>query len=181
VQASNLAHAFQLQFCWTLRSHRGCHEEPFSLFWYNGGLHEVISRKIEHFQLEVFFNAIQLPYLPIYDCTALVELGQFFSFLIYTKTGGLLGRGISPSHGRYLHKEQHKHRINARRHPCIEWDSNPVSQCLKQANTVHAADRAATVIGSQLPYYPQNIADTALQTNQSPSLDNYWLPCEWIY
>jgi hypothetical protein len=36
---------------------------------------------------------------------------------------GLLGRGISPSQGRYLHTEQHKRRINAHRHPCLEWDS----------------------------------------------------------
>jgi hypothetical protein len=46
----------------------------------------------------------------------------FFSFLIYTHSVGFLGRGISPSQGRYLHTEQHKHRINAHRHPCLEWD-----------------------------------------------------------
>jgi hypothetical protein len=40
----------------------------------------------------------------------------------------LLGRGISPSQGRYLHTEQHRHRENAYRHPCLEWDSNPRSQ-----------------------------------------------------
>jgi hypothetical protein len=38
----------------------------------------------------------------------------FFSFVIFfTQTVGLLGRVISPSQGRYLHTEQHKHRINA--------------------------------------------------------------------
>jgi hypothetical protein len=52
----------------------------------------------------------------------------FFQFLkIYTV--GLLGRGISPSQGHYLHTEQHKHRINAHRHPCLGWNSNPRSQC----------------------------------------------------
>jgi hypothetical protein len=35
-----------------------------------------------------------------------------FRNLFYT-TVGLLGRVISPSQGRYLHKRQHKHRINA--------------------------------------------------------------------
>jgi hypothetical protein len=30
----------------------------------------------------------------------------------YTQWIGLLGRGISPSQGLYLHTEQHKHRIN---------------------------------------------------------------------
>jgi hypothetical protein len=36
-----------------------------------------------------------------------------FSFVIFfTQSVGLLGRGISPPQGRYLHTEQHKHRIN---------------------------------------------------------------------
>jgi hypothetical protein len=61
--------------------------------------------------------------------TALVDLGRFFSFSIYTQSVGLLGRGISPSQGRYLCTEQHTHRINAHRQPCLEWDSKPRSQC----------------------------------------------------
>jgi hypothetical protein len=36
---------------------------------------------------------------------------------------GFLGRGISPSQGRYLTQTQNKHR-----HPCLECDSNPQSQ-----------------------------------------------------
>jgi hypothetical protein len=40
-------------------------------------------------------------------------LGRFFSFLILYTVGWLLGRGISLPQGRYLHTEQHKHRINA--------------------------------------------------------------------
>jgi hypothetical protein len=47
-----------------------------------------------------------------------------FSFLIYTQSVGLPGRGISPSQGRYLHTEQHQYRINAQTsHPCLGWDS----------------------------------------------------------
>jgi hypothetical protein len=42
----------------------------------------------------------------------------------FTQTVGLLGRVISPSQSRYLHTEQHKHRLNAHKHPCLEWDSN---------------------------------------------------------
>jgi hypothetical protein len=38
----------------------------------------------------------------------------------YTQSVGLLGRGISQSQGMYLHTEQHKRRINAHRHPCLE-------------------------------------------------------------
>jgi hypothetical protein len=52
-----------------------------------------------------------------------------FSFLILRQSVGLLGREISPTQGRYLHTGQHKHRINADRHPCLQWDSNPQSQC----------------------------------------------------
>jgi hypothetical protein len=59
----------------------------------------------------------------------------------FSQTVGLLGRVISPSQGRYLHTKQHKHRINAHRHSCLEWDSNQL------AKTVHALDSAATVIG----------------------------------
>jgi hypothetical protein len=37
-----------------------------------------------------------------------LDLGRFVSVLIYTQSVGLVGRGISPSQGRYLHAEQHK-------------------------------------------------------------------------
>jgi hypothetical protein len=45
----------------------------------------------------------------IYGSTALVDVGHFFSFLIYTQSVGHLEREISQSQGRYLHTEQ-KHR-----------------------------------------------------------------------
>jgi hypothetical protein len=55
--------------------------------------------------------------------------GVFFSFVIFfTQTVELLGRVISPSQGRCLHAEQHKHNKRTRRHPCLEWDSNPRHQ-----------------------------------------------------
>jgi hypothetical protein len=44
-------------------------------------------------------------YLSIYGSTALVDFCRFFSFLIYTQSAGLPGRGVSPSRGRYLHTE----------------------------------------------------------------------------
>jgi hypothetical protein len=60
----------------------------------------------------------------------LLGLVRFFSFLIFfTQSIRLLGRGMSPSQGRYLHTGQHKHRINAHRHPSLKWDWNPRSQC----------------------------------------------------
>jgi hypothetical protein len=50
-------------------------------------------------------------YLSIYGCTALcLTLAAFSVYSSFTQSVGLLGREISPSEGRYLHIEQHKHR-----------------------------------------------------------------------
>jgi hypothetical protein len=51
-----------------------------------------------------------------------------FSFLILRHSVGFLARGISLSQGCYVQK----HRINSDIHPCLEWDSNPRSQCLSE-------------------------------------------------
>jgi hypothetical protein len=54
---------------------------------------------------------------------------------------GLLGRGISPSQGRYVHTEQHKQ-------TSMTWVGlEPTIPVFLRAKTVHALDRAATVIG----------------------------------
>jgi hypothetical protein len=67
--------------------------------------------------------------LSIYGSTALCWTLAVFSFSwFFTQSVGLLGRGISPSHGCYLHTEQHKHNKCTHRHPCLEWDSKPRSQ-----------------------------------------------------
>jgi hypothetical protein len=66
----------------------------------------------------------------IYGCTALVDLGRFFSFLIYAQSVGLLRRGISQSQDCYLHTGQDKQIINRHRQKCIDWDSSLGSQCL---------------------------------------------------
>jgi hypothetical protein len=42
-------------------------------------------------------------------------------FESYRQSAGLLGSGISPPPGNSLHK----HKINADKHPWLEWDSNP--------------------------------------------------------
>jgi hypothetical protein len=80
---------------------------------------------------------------------ALVDLDRFFSFLTYTQSVGLLGRGISPSQGRYLYTEQHEQ--NKRTQipmPRVRFETtNPVSQ---RAKTVHALDRAATVLSPNI-------------------------------
>jgi hypothetical protein len=72
-----------------------------------------------------------------------------------SQTAGLLGRVISPSQGRYINTEQHKHRINAYTHtPNIHalswirthdpsarsredsWRLRPRSYCDRQINTI---------------------------------------------
>jgi hypothetical protein len=63
------------------------------------------------------------------DSIAFVNLSRFFSFLFYTQSLGLLGGGISPSQGPYLHTGQYKHRIKSHRYTCREWDSNPQPKC----------------------------------------------------
>jgi hypothetical protein len=71
---------------------------------------------------------IRLRHLEYWD-RGFKSLGYFLSFLIFTQSVGLLGREISPSQDPYLHAGQHQHRINAHRHPCLKWNSNPISQC----------------------------------------------------
>jgi hypothetical protein len=92
---------------------------------------EVLLNNLRHSHMDfslISRSCTGLVYLRFYG--PLLGRGCFFSFLIVTQSVGLLGRGISPSQGSYLHTGQHKHRINANRHPCLEWDSNPRSQCL---------------------------------------------------
>jgi hypothetical protein len=67
------------------------------------------------------------------------------NFTFYTKSVGLLGRGISPSQGLYLHAEQHKHRINEDIHASSGIRTQDPS--VRAGETVHALDRAEAVIG----------------------------------
>jgi hypothetical protein len=54
-------------------------------------------------------------------------LGPFCSFLIIYTANRTLWKG-APWDGRYLHTEQHQHRISTHRHTCLEWDSKPRPQ-----------------------------------------------------
>jgi hypothetical protein len=59
--------------------------------------------------LSIYLSVCLSIYLSIYgSAVLLLDLGRFFSFLIYTQSVELLGRGISPSQGRHLHIGQHK-------------------------------------------------------------------------
>jgi hypothetical protein len=84
--------------------------------------------------------------LSIYGSTALVDLDRFFSFFIYTQSVGIIGRVIIPSQNRYLHREQHKQTLNANTSR-LQAGFVPTIPVLERAKTVHALDRAATLIG----------------------------------
>jgi hypothetical protein len=100
-------------------------------------------------------------YLSIYLSNSLepfVGPRPLFQFLsLFTQSTGLLGRGISQSQGRYLHTDQHKHRIIVHRHPCLEWDLNPRPQCMSRRKQLLRLYDAATVMGI-LPYRTSKVA-----------------------
>jgi hypothetical protein len=75
-----------------------------------------------------------------------MDLGRFFSFLIYTQSVGLLKRVTSPSQGFYLYTEQHIHRVNTQiSMPQVGFE--PTIAVFERAKTFHVLDRAATAIG----------------------------------
>jgi hypothetical protein len=71
-----------------------------------------------------------------------------FQFLNLRHSIGVLGRVISPSHGRYLTQTQNKHKQTSM--PRVGFE--PTIPAFGRAKTVHASDRAATVVGK---YYIQ--------------------------
>jgi hypothetical protein len=87
-----------------------------------------------------------MKYLPM-ALQPLWILAAFFSFLIYTQSVGLLGWGISPSQGRYLHTEQHKQNKRTQTSmPQVVFE--PTIPAFERAKTIHALDGTATVIGN---------------------------------
>jgi hypothetical protein len=95
---------------------------------------------------------------PIYDSTALVDLRHFFSVLILYTVDATPWAGISPSQGRYVHTEQHKHRIKRTQTSMSPVGFEPTIPVFRRAKTVHALDRAATVIG-EFSFCKVNITD----------------------
>jgi hypothetical protein len=76
---------------------------------------------IHHSTIILAFDTI---YLWLYS--PLLGLGRLFSFLTLYTVGRNPWKGEQPV-ARPLPKQ--RHRINAYRHPCLEWDSNPRPQC----------------------------------------------------
>jgi hypothetical protein len=77
----------------------------------------------------------------------LLELGPLFSVsLSYIQSVGLLGRGISPSQGRYVHMTTQIQ--NKRTQTSMPWVwFEPMIPDFERAKIVRDSDRAATVIG----------------------------------
>jgi hypothetical protein len=66
------------------------------------------------------------------DLQPFVGPWPFFSFLIFYTVGRTPWTGDQPvARPLPAHTGQHKHRINAHRHPCLKWDSYPRSQCFR--------------------------------------------------
>jgi hypothetical protein len=84
-----------------------------------------------------------------------------FSFLILTQSVGLVGWGISPSQGRYLHKQNKCRQTSAF---CVGFEL--IIPLFQRAKTIHALDHAATVIGCESDY---------------SSLSNSEVKDAWIY
>jgi hypothetical protein len=70
---------------------------------------------------------IHIPVVPTWSIRHLWNASFHFNFLIFRQTIGLLGRGINPTQGRYLHRTTQTQ--NKRNYPCLEWDANPRPQC----------------------------------------------------
>jgi hypothetical protein len=92
----------------------------FHMMWNRDKNDAVFGTWVVGHRIEYYYGSTAL-------CWALASFSLSWS---YTQSVGLIGREISPSQGRYLHTGQHKYRINAHRHPCLEWDSNTRSQRL---------------------------------------------------
>jgi hypothetical protein len=95
-------------------------------------------------EVSIYLSICLSIYLSIYLFIAFVDLGRFFSFFIYTQSVGLLGRGISPPQGHYLHAKKKIQTHNKRTQtstPRVEFE--PTIPAFQRAKTLHAVDRAA--------------------------------------
>jgi hypothetical protein len=108
--------------------------------------------KFSRITLSVCLSCLSI-YLSIYSCYSRLEhkvsVKSFvsFQFLNVRQSIGLLGRGISPSQGRYLHRTtqtQNKHRQTSTPWVGLEF----IIPVFEWAKAFHALDCVATVIGS---------------------------------
>jgi hypothetical protein len=99
--------------------------------------------------LETQFHSIIYSWMPLQPFFGPWPLTQFRNHFL--QPVGLLGRVISPSQDHYIYTGQHKHKSNAYTHqtsmPSVGFE--PTIPASERAKTVHALDRAATVIGTR--------------------------------
>jgi hypothetical protein len=77
------------------------------------------------YKLRVGTMPHQSSFFHIWLYSPLLDLGRFFSFLIFYTVGRTPYAG-----DQHIARPLLIHRINAHRHPCFKWDLNPRSQCL---------------------------------------------------
>jgi hypothetical protein len=90
----------------------------------------------------------------------------------FTQLVGLLGRGISPSQGHYLHTQDNTNTEQTHTQTSMPWVGfEPTIPAFKRAKTVHALDRAGTVIRLLLPYFTEQrgtVGDISLLSWELP-------------
>jgi hypothetical protein len=92
------------------------------------------------FHMQAYFDHLTILYPNFSLSMALQPFGPWLLFLFLNPIHswvGLLGWRFSLLQGCYVHREQHKHRINT----CLEWDSNPWPQCYIIYHTFVGSDR----------------------------------------
>jgi hypothetical protein len=79
-------------------------------------------------------------------------LPAFSGFLSFAQSVGFLGRGISPSPGRYLHTGQHKHRISSHNKSMSQVEFEATTLVFECVKTVHALDHSTTLMANLVFY-----------------------------
>jgi hypothetical protein len=103
---------------------------------------------LSKYYLSVCLSVCLSIYLSIYGSTALCwALAAFSVSRSFTQSVGHLGRGIGPSQGHYLHIGQHRQNKRTQT-PLPRVGFEPMIPVFERAETVHALDRAETVIGT---------------------------------
>jgi hypothetical protein len=87
--------------------------------------------------------------LSIYDSTALVDIGYFFTILICTQSVGLLGRGSASR--KTATDTQNNTQIKRTQTSMPRVGLKPTNLAFDRAKTVNALDLVATVISMQGP------------------------------
>jgi hypothetical protein len=74
------------------------------------------------------YLSVFVPVVPVWSIEHLWVACFHFSFVVLDSRQDSLGGGLALRKNT-TYTGQHKHKISTYRHPCIEWDSNPWSQC----------------------------------------------------